>query len=95
MFLSLHYPTIKHGKHREMVNTHTLTHLYDLGGDLLLAEAVYDEVGRHPGHTQHPALRTPGHDLDGKRVLIHNLCVLLFLLIIPALLKHLGRLQLV
>lgn len=72
----------------------TRIYLYDLSHDLLLAESVDDDVGGHSGHTQHSALGTPRHQLDGERILVHDLSVR-FLLLAARFLEHLGRLELV
>lgn len=72
----------------------SFTHLNNLSGDFLFAKPIDDDVGRHPGHTQHPALGAPGQGLDGKRVLLYYFCVC-FLLLATSLLKHLGSLQLI
>lgn len=69
-------------------------YLHHLCGDFLFAESVYDDVGRDPSHTKHAALGTPRHQLNGERVLIHNLCAG-FLLLTPCLLKYLRCLQFV
>lgn len=70
------------------------THLHNFSGDFLFAEAIDDNVGRHPGHTEHPALGAPGQGLDGKRVFLYYFCVCLILLTASPL-KNLGSLQLV
>lgn len=69
-------------------------YLHNLCGDFLFAEPVYDDMGRDTSNTKHAALGTPRHQLNGKWVLIHNLCAG-FLLLTACLLKHLSRLQLV
>lgn len=68
--------------------------LHNFSGDFLFAEPIDENVGGHPGDTEHPALRAPGHGLDGKRVLLYYVGVGL-LLLTASLLKNLGSLQLV
>lgn len=72
----------------------SITHLHNFSGEFLFAEPVDDNVGRYPGHTEHPALGAQGQGLDGKRVLLYYICTWLLLLTTSPL-KDLGSLQLV
>lgn len=71
-----------------------MTYLHIFSGDFLFAEPVDDNMGRDPGHTEHPALGAPGQSLDGEWVLLYNICI--WLLLLPTSpLKDLGSLQFV
>lgn len=66
-----------------------VTHLHHLSSYFQLAETVDDNISWHPSHTQHPALRAPGHDLNSEGVFIWHL-ISAFVFPGPVSVKHLG-----